>query len=414
MKHTKYITTLLLFIFLFSNIFSVFALAADTIDEPDDATTSTADSSAGIGIVIDDEKISNIRIGNWTLINATVVDSFDLNWEMLQTLPFPDWWMKTVWRVQFGIPDIERYLGYTQIRLEPEVITEDGELAEGWSVKIEPSTIDQTTQGKEWSAKIYAKVNRLASDYNPIIRVKCTRLDVQGNYYNESYSYIPIKSVPRNFATIETTETTKRVAPNSVVTYEIKVSNEGEYKEVFQFNVQGKDDVYGLISEQALVLESGQTEYVQLSVLTPAVLFDPGTPREVKVSVYPIKNPAETYSISVNVITEGFFLSPLITFTIGFILLILAFIIYFVKVLLSKDTKKEKPKKKNPENESNRFFSNKIKLPKKSEPEAIKEEPVELEVVKPTVDKKAEVEQRKKQKALEKARKAQEKQRRRQ
>ena len=420
MRPKKHIANLLLISFLLLNIFCNLAVADGTLEDPpeEDDSTTTADSGAGIGLIIDDDKIANINIGNWTLVNVTVVDSFDLNWEALQTLPFPEWWMRTVWRVQFGIPDIERYLGYTQIRLEPEVITPDGEKAEGWSVKIEPNIIPETTQGKIWPAKMYAKVNRLASDYNPIIRVKCTRFDVQGNYYNESYSYIPVKSVPRNFATIETTENTKRVAPNTLVNYEIKVTNEGEYKDVFQFDVQGKDGVHGLISEQALVLDSGETQYVQLTVLTPAVMFDPGTPREVKVSVYSIKNPAETYPISVSVITEGMYISPLVIFAIALILLILALVVYFGKMLLDRDSGEEKPKKEKPKKESKKPLFEKISLPKKSEPEPAKkeEEPefVELEVVKPKVDKKAEAEKRKKQKALEKAKKAQEKQKRKQ
>jgi hypothetical protein len=420
MKSRSYIPVLLFTSILLLTLFSFPAIAQ--VDE-DESTPAAADSGSGVGLILSGGNITNIKIGNWTEINITVVDSYDLNWTALQRLPFPEWWMKTVWRIQFGIPDIERYLGYTQIRLEPEVITDEGKIAEGWSVKFEPNTIKDTTQGMTWPVKMYAKVNRLASEYNPIVRVKCIRYDVQGNYYNESYSYIPIKSVPRNFAVIETTENTKKASPYSMVYYTIKVTNEGEYKDVFQFDVQGKDGVIGLISEQVLVLDSGETKYVKLSAITPDILFDAGTARTIDVSVYSFRNPEEKYSLNVVVITEGAYLSPIIIFFIGLILLVFAIIFYLYENYMKsapkyeqKKIKEQKPKKQKKVKLFSNFFKDlddkNKKVENKQEPvkkeeiletEVVKEEPI----VKPKVDRKTEEKRRKKEKALAKIRKKQ-------
>lgn len=289
---------------------------------------------AGVGATIDNAVLPGIQ-KDWTAINLTIRDNFGLQWNRF--LPggdlsfYPQWWMQTWWVYVYKVP--KGMLGYTSIKFVPEY-------PDGWAIKIEPSTIGKTCNQMTHHVIVYAQVNELASDYNPLIKIKCIRYLTDGVEYASSYIYLPLKAVSLNFAYVRALETTKKAPPRSIVSFPIEVTNKGEYRNTFQFNVAGQLGTYGLVAQQSLTLNSGETRTIQLQVITPEVFYDVGTPRKVDISIYPLGNPTEKISLSVIVMTEGFYISPLITLPIGAII-ILVLIIYFIFFYLRNKRERE-------------------------------------------------------------------------
>ena len=278
--------------------------------------------TAEIALRIDDAEIPNIA-KNWTAINLAVDDNFGLDWNAFKDLP--KIFTHVLWRVMFGIPDIERYLGYTSILFEPD----EDSVPEGWFVKIEPSTISETTANMSHKITMYAQVNELAAKYNPTIRIKCMRFDVLGDLYGITYATIPLKAVSLNYAFVNALESSKKAAPKTLVYFPIEVINQGEYLDTYNFEIKDNDRTYSLISHQALVLNPGEKKTVELGVLTPELFFDAGTPRRIDIIVYPVGSPSEKFETSVIVITEGFYISPLVGLILVPIIIFLI-IIYFI------------------------------------------------------------------------------------
>ena len=285
------------------------------------------ETTAEISASIDDAVIPGIQ-KNWTAINLTVMDNFGINWTLILELSkqFPynlywkNWFFQTYWVYVYRVP--KGLLGYTAIKFVPEYPT-------GWAVKVIPSAVNGTTSGMQHKITVYAEVNELASNYSPLIRIKCIRYDAMGAEYGSSYINLPLKAVQLNFAYVQPTEPTKKAPPHSVVSFPIQVTNKGEYRNTFQFNVTGQSGTYGLVAQQSLTLDPGEMRTVQLMVSTPEVFYDIGTPRRIDVSVYPLGNPSQKFDLSVIVITEGFYITPLITIPLA-IIIILVIIIYFL------------------------------------------------------------------------------------
>lgn len=287
-------------------------------------------NTAEISVTIDDVIIPGIQ-KNWTAINLTVIDNYGLNWTAIKALQkdpkhplykilFSDFWTQTWWVYVYKIP--KGILGYTSILLKPEY-------PEGWAVKVNPSAFNTTTAGMRHPITVYAQVNELASDYSPLIKIKVIRFDTFGAEYGTSYINLPLKAIGLNFAYMNAIEPTKKASPRSVVSFPIEVTNEGEYRNTYQFDVTGELGTYGLVTQQSLTLDRGEMRTVRVQVMTPEVFYDVGTPRKVDISIYPLGNPGGKSTLSVIVITEGFYISPLITFILG-IIIILALIIYFL------------------------------------------------------------------------------------
>jgi len=276
---------------------------------------------------------------NWTAIKFTVYDFFGLPWDKLKD-QFTIIQMRIIWPILFQIKDIKRYLGYTSISF-------DVECPPGWSGKVEPATIPKTTGEYVHNLTLYLQVTDLATEYNPTIKIKCTRYDVLGDEYGISYLTLPVKASALNFAFVNALEPTKKAAPRSIVYFPLQIMNKGEYRGIYKFEIEAEEGMLGLISEQTLLLEPGETKIVQLGVRTTEVFYDIGTPRNVKIIVSPLGSSTNKFETNVIVITEGFYISPLISIVIS-IIFILAFIIYFLFFYLRNKRERElfgKPEK---------------------------------------------------------------------
>ncbi len=322
----KSLTPLLLIALLVSSSLFVVPVGA----EDDESYEQTAE----VAINLADDYIPSIK-KEWTTINLTVQDVFGLNWDYLQDA-FPVWYMKIVWPYMFGIKEIDRFLGYTSLSFFPIVESSD---PDGWSAKITPASIDSTTQGRNHTIVLQVKANELANDYNPTVVIECKRYDAIGEYYGSTYATIPVKAESLNFALVDVVEATKQASPKSLVDFEMIITNQGEYKDTYYVDVTDENGTKGIVSQQVLVLNPGEATSVTITYLTPEVLFDPGTPRRLNISVYPVENPDAEFNLDVIVITQGMYISPLAFIVLGAIIVLLIIVYVVVRLLLAKFNK---------------------------------------------------------------------------
>jgi len=372
----KHITSLLLISLLLSTSLFVVPVSAEDGD--------TIVDTAEVAVKIADDKIPAIQ-KEWTAINLTVEDVFGLNWTYLEA-NFNIWVMKLWWPIMFSLPEIDRFLGYTSIALRPTVVCSD---PDSWSAKIIPSTIEGTTQGQFHDVTLYVKVNELATDYNPTVVIECVRYDTFGDEYGKTYATIPVKAESLNFALVDVVEATKQASPKSLVNFEMDITNKGEYKDTYYVDVTGENASKGFVSQQVLVLNPGEATRVTVSYLTPEVLFDPGTPRRLNISIYPVSNPEAEFNLDLMVITQGMYISPLAFIVLGAIIVGLIIIYLLLRVLLRMFNKELYERLFGPKIKSK---SGKIEVIKPEKPWKIPEEQSHLESLKAKNKKKYEKE----------------------
>jgi uncharacterized membrane protein len=126
-------------------------------------------------------------------------------------------------------------------------------------------------------------------------------------------------------------DTVKEVPPDSIVNFEIEVTNLGYFIDTFVATVESDDDVTGLLSDQSFVLNPRETRTVTLYVYTQDTFFDPGTTHTLNISAYSLKYPDNKYFAQVQVTTRGFYFSPLLIFSMALviIILIMIYVVFF-------------------------------------------------------------------------------------
>lgn len=295
------------------------------------------DDTAEINARIDGE-IPSIKLTKWTPINITILDDFFLNWDELRKIR-PEWYLKLFWPLNPFLPQpIQRFLGYTSLKLETEII--DGN-SRGWHVKVEPTTIVKTTTGMTHHVTLYVQTDDSAINSSVIVAIKCTRIDAVGGELGTTYIYVPVKAAPTNFIEMKTVgDTTKYAGLKTMVYFSLDVINEGYYKDVFQFEIEADNGLLGLFNEQAVVIKPGETKRVTLGILTPEKLFDTGTANKINVYVKSSGNETRTLIGTLTVITRGFYITPLVWIITGFIFLIL-FTIIIIYILYREIKERE-------------------------------------------------------------------------
>ena len=134
--------------------------------------------------------IPSIR-GNWTTINLLVVDAFGIDWDKLSE-SIPKLWMRLFWPLNPSFPQpVQRFLGHTGLRFEPEIIEGNDK---GWYTRIVDNVVSETNPGYMHTIKIEARTDDSAIDYAVVIGVKTIRLDTQGGEIGYNYIKIPVKA----------------------------------------------------------------------------------------------------------------------------------------------------------------------------------------------------------------------------
>lgn len=406
----KYLSISIIILFLLLSFLSPTVLAQDEQQNP----------GGKVALIVKDDVLPQIGSNQWTYINFTAIDQYDFNWTQLSST-FNNFQMKVVWPIMFGDLQLARYLGYTTVELSADVVDQDNNIAEGWSAQAVPSVIEETTQGEIHDLQVQVQTHDLAVDYSVTLRIKITRKDAWGAVEGFSYAYIPLKAASLNYIEMSAEESTKKVAPVSIAKFNLEVTNKGYYPDIFRFKIKGENNVVGIVDSQGLYLNPGETQVVTLHAMTPENFFDPGTSNRLEIYTWSRLNQTQVNIGSVNVITEGIYVSPLIIFSIGIILLVLIVVFLLYRKysdILEKKNLKKKPEKENKkkfdfkkyflnfskekpknEKESKDTNENKSVIKEKPKPKKIIEDEEEFELIEPKTSKREiEIRKRKSQK----------------
>ncbi|HEC89986.1 MAG TPA: hypothetical protein ENI44_05345, partial [Thermoplasmatales archaeon] len=122
-----------------------------------------------------DGDIPTVQTSNWTNISLILVDRCGIDWEHIKNSLSAKLW--PLWNRNYYKYHWRRYLGYTSLKLEPEIIKGN---PQGWHLKFNRSTITNTTTSFTHRVQLQAMVDDTAVDYSVIVGIKCTRFDVFG------------------------------------------------------------------------------------------------------------------------------------------------------------------------------------------------------------------------------------------
>ncbi|HDM67108.1 MAG TPA: hypothetical protein ENG62_01820, partial [Thermoplasmatales archaeon] len=282
---------------------------------------SKGEEPAEVNMYVDGD-IPSIQVSNWTNINLVIVDRTGINWTYFQKAF--SWQVKYLWPVVH--PEWRRFLGYTSLKVEAEVVEGD---PNGWHLRFNRSTITGTTTSFKHRLQLQAMIDDSAIDYSVVVGIKCTRYDVYGAEMGSSYLYLPLKASPLSNIHMSISSVEKTAPPKSISTFTFSVVNKGDYEEMIGFNIKtDREDLIAILDTQTIVIDPKEAKQVTLRVLTPPILMDFGTPHKIEIYAYPINEKGEETLIgSVTVVTEGFYISPLI-WIIGLPLVFLGIIGY--------------------------------------------------------------------------------------
>jgi len=312
--------------------FALLCLLLSTFTSSVTAQDSVEEESAQVAVAIDGD-IPSISNENWTSVNLILYDQFGISWAKLSQ--FPKVLVRVIWPITLG-PFVRRFTGFTSIELYPEIIEGD---PTGWEVRMNKSVVEEADQGRVYKRTLEVQTNRLAVDYSVIIAIKIVRKDVWGDVAGISYAYIPVKSSPFNYLELKSVNPSIKASPKSIVYFQVDITNKGYYEDIFQFDIKSDDDLLGIANEQSIDIKPGETKRISIGVLTKETFYDPGTPHVIDIYVYSTGDPTKTKVGSVIIITEGFYISPLVGIILAPIIIFLI-IIYLLFFYLK--TKKDK------------------------------------------------------------------------
>jgi len=147
-----------------------------------------------------------------------------------------------------------------------------------------------------------------------------------------------------------------RLEPDKTYSIPIKVKNLGNYVDSFNFRVSTSDDSGLLISPPpAITLSPNEEGYANLGIVTSEDFWDPGTLHSIKIDAYSIYNPDKVSSNSVILVTGGVHVSTggaIYSIVILFVLILVIIVFFYIrrktfeKILIKPDKPWEIPEEK--------------------------------------------------------------------
>lgn len=304
-------------------LFSILIIVSSlTVSAQDEETTEPAEVVGTLDV--EDGRIPAIKVGDWTVINVTVKDVFGINWTRLNNR-FP---IRSVYIWPLIHPSWKPFLGYTSLQFETEVIEGN---PRGWIHKVTPNGISNANQGRTYDLQLSVKADDIAVDYAVVIGIKATRINLFGEVAGVSYIYIPVKSSALNNIKMNAQITKKETPPKSYVTFDAQVSNYGYYRDMFQLEFETDKKLNVSSENQLIVLESGDSQKIRITVLTPEKLFDQGTPYTIDVYATSSGDPIPVKIHTFVVVSKGMYVSPLAAIiATPIILLLVVFYVVFI------------------------------------------------------------------------------------
>jgi|GEM_PF-2282591 len=346
-------------------LFSLYMANLGVIAEEETET----EMGAELAILPDLTQIPQITPNVKNTIPLVYDDNFGMNWTQLQNIYGSEGIGKLLsfftTRILWPIihPTWRPLLGYTRVVFDAEIIGNPS----GWSASITPTTVAKSTDGTTADLNLEVFVNDLAAENTVTVRIAATRFSKVGEKLGTSYFEIPLRSENLEYFNVKPLEQFTTVSPDSIVYYQIEVTNLGYYVDTFAADITADNETKAILTEQSMVLNPGETRIVTLQIMTPDNIFDVGTIHTINITGYSVQNPEFKTYAQVQVKTQGFYFSPLLGFALVIILIIsgVLFVVYrFIyekreRELFGKPTKPwlipeektylEKLKKENPE-----------------------------------------------------------------
>ncbi len=287
---------------------------------------------AELAILPDLTQIPQITPNVKNTIPLVYDDNFGMNWTQLQNIYGSEGIGKLLsfftTRVLWPIihPTWRPLLGYTRVVFDAEIIGNPS----GWSASITPTTVAKSTDGTTADLNLEVFVNDLAADNTVTVRIAATRFSKVGEKLGTSYFEIPLRSENLEYFDVKPLEQFRTVSPDSIVYYQIEVTNLGYYVDTFAADITSDNETKAILTEQSMVLNPGETRIVTLQIMTPDNIFDVGTIHTINITGYSVENPEFKTYAQVQVKTQGFYFSPLLGFALVIILILggILFVVY--------------------------------------------------------------------------------------
>ena len=309
-------------------LFSLFMANLGVIAEEE----TESEMGAELSILPAISQIPQITPNEKNTIPLVYTDNFGMNWTQLQYIYGSEGIGKALsfftTRVWWPIihPTWRPLLGYTRVVFDAEIIGNPS----GWSASITPTTVSKSTDGTTADLNLEVFVNDLAANNTVTVRIAATRFSKVGEKLGTSYFEIPLRSENLEYFDIKPLEQFSTVSPDSIVYYQIEVTNLGYYVDTFAAEITSDNETKAILTEQSMVLNPGETRIVTLQIMTPDDIFDVGTIHTINITGYSVENPEFKTYAQVQVKTQGFYFSPLLGFALVILLLIsgILFVLY--------------------------------------------------------------------------------------
>ena len=410
---SKLISILILFLFLVLSLFVQPVFAQETEEEPGLKT--------GMFIhwfeITPETNFAEIDYFNETTeINIHYQDLW--NWWIIPfAVPWlPSTWNPANWFQNFNDPLPENSQLAIRENLHLSVEFLDGD-PEGWNVYLGLTDFDSYLGTTQKNITLFISIDGPISKRYEEIKI----VGYMGDPEAEEFVYVGhcnilLKAENFNRASLFSDEKIDiTAAPHTIITYPIVVENKGYFRDKFVFTATPtkEGDLRGWQSSipGSVVLDPGESTTVYLNVKTPDVFYVISDINIITVDVFSqqdLNRPLDSQEVSVRM--QGFYFSPLVVFIVIITILILIILIGLVKILKNffpKKSNKDKKKEKKSEKETLRKIETPKKIKEKNE-ERIKPKTE----IKPNLAVKISPDQLRKEKAIEKARRLQEKQKR--
>ena len=272
--------------------------------------------------------IPPIKIGEDTKINLIFEDHAGYNYTyMVESF---GWFVVNVlWPIEFGLilggfnrTYYEDFKNYNCLHsIEFYAYIENN--ISGWHAIVEPSLITGSTAGYKANLTLLVRVDGMTSYPKANIIIKVVRKGRGGAILGTSYHKIPVKAEHIYLLDIKLQKSVIDISPGDSVTIPVEITNKGNYIETYKLVVEGNGVSLGLIGEQILTINPGETRKINIQVYAPYSLLDLGTAKKIEIRAYPVDSPDVVFTAGVSIFSRGINIMSLPVIAMIIVILIL-------------------------------------------------------------------------------------------
>lgn len=285
--------------------------------------------------------IPPIAVGNDTVIDLLFEDCSGINWT--KWIEKSGGLVMITWPL-LGFRDIACY---HTIEFHARVEGPDGRNLSGWYAIVKPSKVEKSTQGHRAKLKLIVRIDGMTNYPKATVVIKVVRKGRGGAILGVTEHRIKVKAEHIYMVDIRPEKTILEVAPGSLVSVPVTITNMGNYVETFIVVASGEKGARPLFNGQVITLDPGESTKIHVDVSVPLSLFDLGTPRSIEVKVYPVGKEDVAFIAGVSIISKGV---SVVVFPIYALVAILVFVlIKFIFTAVKTARKMERERKKEEE-----------------------------------------------------------------